>query len=290
MHGDGHGRDEFLPRRPRGLKLGASLALCAHAVLVVGLAFGVRWRTSEPEVMSAELWASSVQQAAPAPVAVEPPPPPPPPVLAERRPAPTPPAVVKGPTDAEIALEKRREAERDEKERLEKAKRDKLALEKKEREKEREKEEKTRKELAAAKVREAKEAERLEKEEEAKLAKQRDDQLKRMQAMAGATGPANATGQALRDAAPSAEYGGRVKARIKPNIVFTSEAVGNPVAEVEVRVGPTGRILGQRLLRSSGNKAWDEAVIRAVVRTEVLPRDVDGRVPPVIVIEFKPNE
>jgi colicin import membrane protein len=31
-------------------------------------------------------------------------------------------------------------------------------------------------------------------------------------------------------------------------------------------------------------------VIRAVVKTEVLPRDIDGRVPSAMVISFRPNE
>jgi colicin import membrane protein len=31
-------------------------------------------------------------------------------------------------------------------------------------------------------------------------------------------------------------------------------------------------------------------VLRAIDRTETLPRDVDGRVPPVMQIEFKPRD
>ena len=41
-------------------------------------------------------------------------------------------------------------------------------------------------------------------------------------------------------------------------------------------------------VQSSGNKAWDDAVLRAIDKTEVLPRDTDGRVPPVIVLGFRP--
>ena len=41
-------------------------------------------------------------------------------------------------------------------------------------------------------------------------------------------------------------------------------------------------------MQSSGNKAWDEAVLRAIDKTEVLPKDTDGRVPAVIVLGFKP--
>jgi len=37
-------------------------------------------------------------------------------------------------------------------------------------------------------------------------------------------------------------------------------------------------------------REWDEAVLRALDRTGVLPRDTDGRVPPNMVIAFRPRE
>jgi colicin import membrane protein len=80
-----------------------------------------------------------------------------------------------------------------------------------------------------------------------------------------------------------------VQARVHPNIVFMHDVSGNPKAEVEVRTSPDGTIVGKKLVRSSGVKAWDEAVLRALEKTEVLPRDVDGRVPSPVVIEFRPK-
>jgi colicin import membrane protein len=74
-----------------------------------------------------------------------------------------------------------------------------------------------------------------------------------------------------------------------PNVVFTEDIAGNPTAEVEVRSTPDGAILGQRLVKSSGNKAWDEAVIKAIIRTGTLPRDDDGRVPTPMILEFRPK-
>jgi colicin import membrane protein len=56
---------------------------------------------------------------------------------------------------------------------------------------------------------------------------------------------------------------------------------------VEVRSALDGTIISQRLLKSSGNKAWDDAVIKAIVRTDTMPRDTDGRVPPVMILEFR---
>jgi colicin import membrane protein len=65
---------------------------------------------------------------------------------------------------------------------------------------------------------------------------------------------------------------------------------GNPTADVEVRAAPDGTIVSRRLVKSSGNKAWDDAVLRAIDKTETLPRDTDGRVPSLLVIGFKPKE
>jgi len=34
---------------------------------------------------------------------------------------------------------------------------------------------------------------------------------------------------------------------------------------------------------------WDEAVLRAIEKTEMLPRDTDGRIPPVMTISLDPG-
>lgn len=83
---------------------------------------------------------------------------------------------------------------------------------------------------------------------------------------------------------------GRIKARILPNIVFTDSVDGNPKATVEVRAAPDGTIIGRRLVKSSGVKAYDDAVLRAIDKTEVLPRDTDGRVPSSFEIDFRLRE
>ena len=101
-------------------------------------------------------------------------------------------------------------------------------------------------------------------------------------------GPAG--GRSARDAAPSAGYAGRVRARIKPNIVYPNDSAANPLAEVEVRLAPDGTILGSRLVKPSGDADWDEAVVRALVKTGQLPRDVDGRVPPTMTIAFRARD
>ena len=183
----------------------------------------------------------------------------------------------------------REKAERD------KVERDKLAREKAEREKaEREKamaeaarQEKLAKEAEARRAKEA--AERAQREEVA-LAAQREAYLKRIQGQAGATGAPDSTGTAAQSSGPSANYAGRIRARIKPNIVLTDNVPGNPVATVEVRCAADGTIVSRKLVKSSGSALWDETVLRAIDRTETLPRDVDGRVPSLMQIEFRPRD
>lgn len=107
-----------------------------------------------------------------------------------------------------------------------------------------------------------------------------------------ATGPTGTggSGAAARDAGPSQAYAARLTAAVRPNIVFTGQLPGNPEAEVDVRVTPGGSILSRRLVRSSGHPEWDEAVLRAIDRTAVLPRDTDGRVPPRLTLVFRPRD
>lgn len=272
----------LLPPPGGGLVRGAALALLAHALLFVALTSAVQWRTSPPEAVSAELWSAVPQVAAPR--AVETPAPPPPP------PAPAPPKVEPkaepAPPDPQIAIGK---AEKEKAERLQREK----ALQEQERQAKKEREaEALKREQAEARKREQLKAEQLAKQkaEDERLAKLREDNLRRMMGQAGATGAADSTGTAARDAGPSKSYAGKLVATIKPNIVFTDTISGNPAAEVEVSAAPSGTILARRLVRSSGHKDWDDAVLRAIDRTGTLPRDTDGRVPPRIIVAFRPQE
>jgi colicin import membrane protein len=108
--------------------------------------------------------------------------------------------------------------------------------------------------------------------------------------LAGASGGETATGTAKQSTGPSAGYAGRVSARVKPNIVFTAEVSGNIEAGVEVKTSPDGTITGRKIIKSSGNKAWDDAVLRALDKTEILPKDTDGRVPSTLEMYFKPKD
>ena len=295
-----------------------SFALFMHLLLLAALTWGVHWKT-QPNTLSAsaELWSAVPMEAAPAANEPEPTPPqavpPPEPVKAvdpkpELKPTPPSPPKVDAAAEREAAdialkkekekkLQEKKEAELEkkkklEKDKLEKAKLDKEKLKEKEKEKAKElekkkKEEALKKEVTAAKAKEdAKKAAAEEKRTEAL----RNENLKRMQGMAGASGEENSKGTALKASGPSASYAGRIIARIKPNITFTEDVAGNPKAEVEVRTSPDGTIISRKLLSSSGNKAWDEAVLKAIDKTATLPRDEDGRVPPILVISFRPKD
>ncbi len=298
---------EFAPPPAPGTGRSLTLALFVHGLLLVALTAGIQWNQENPLAAEAELWAAVPVAAAPKLVEVEPPPPPPPAPKEVAKPPPPAPD-----QDAEIALAKRRkqlddekklqqakEAERrqaelkkaeqkkaEEKKAKLKAEEDKRQLEAK---REEERKDKERKDKEAKKLQAQKEAKQAA-EEAKKLEAIRNDNMKRMAGLAGATGGDNATGSAQRSAGPSDSYGGRIRARIKPNIVFTEEVVGNAPAEVEVRCAPDGTIVGKKLVKSSGNTAWDNAVLKAIDKTEVLPRDVDGRVHSPLLISFRPKD
>lgn len=253
---------EFAPPRPPGRLPSFGIALAAHLVLIAALTWGVGWkRQATQPAFEAEIWAAVPQEAAPR--AVSPPPVPPAPKVQQ----PPPPQQ----READIALEKEKKAKL-ERERKEAQDRKKAADD-----------EKRRKEQ---------EAKRREEAEAKELERQREDNLRRMAGLAGASGAPSSSGSALQSAGPSGTYAGRIMARIKPNIVFPERdsIPGNPATEVIVRLAPDGTIVGKRVSKSSGVKAWDEAVLRALDKTAVLPRDTDGRVVPEFPISFRPKD
>lgn len=293
-------RLEFAPPPTPGLVRAMGLAIIAHVLLVAALTWGVNWKSDPVTVTAdAELWAAVPQQAAPR--LQEAPSPPPTPVVA----APTPPVVAPKTPDADIALERERQRLLEEK-RLD---HEQKAQVKRRADQQREKQkviEKQKEQAIKDAAQRDKEKQALEDKKKAdaktaqtrqtaqadakKLEDQRQENMKRMAGLAGATGSASATGTAQQAAGPSAGYAGRIRARIKPNIVFTEDVAGNPTAEVEVRTAPDGTIIGKTLIKPSASAAWNEAVLKAIDKTEVLPRDVDGRVPPSLVISFRPKD
>jgi colicin import membrane protein len=264
----------LLPRPPGGAGAGMALSIGVHAALLAALAGVVQWRTQTPSVATAELWASVPEVAAAPPAPAPAPAPVPAPVPAPApAPAPPPPAAA-APKPPDIAIEQARQrAERERQEREQREQRERQDRQ------ERERRERQERERAAAQ----------ERQQAAATERAREEQLRRITQAAGTSGGSPA-GTAARDAAPSANYLGRLASLIRSNSVFTGEVSGNPATEVEVRTAAGGAILSRRLIKSSGDTAWDDAVLRAIDRTGKLPPDTDGRVPPVLIIAFRPKE
>jgi colicin import membrane protein len=107
-------------------------------------------------------------------------------------------------------------------------------------------------------------AERLRQEELAseQAAREKAERLKQAE-MAAATGK-------VVD-----EYKAKIKAKIKGNIVMPPNVPDNAHAEFMVTLLPGGAVMPPRLLKSSGNKAYDNAVERAILKSDPLPLPPD---------------
>ncbi len=277
-------QDSLLPQPTGGLAPGALAALVVHAGLIAALTLSIDWRSRQPEVISAELWAAVPQVASPPS-----PPPPPPPVVAAPTPAPPVPKPEVQPQvqrDSDIAIE------RDRRLKLEKQKADD-ELKRAEAERERKRKAEDKKAEDDRKKREAADAARAaeEKAEDARLDKQRQENLRRIMGQAGTTpNTTGSTGSSTQNAAPSANYLGRLRKMVREQVVFNGNVPGNAAAEVSVTTAPGGTIISSRLLKSSGHKEWDDAVLRALEKLGSLPRDTDGRVPPSLTLVFRQTD
>ena len=184
--------------------------------------------------------------------------------------------------EEEIRLRKEEEARRKEEE---------ARIQKEEEEARRKEEEAKRKEEEARRKEEARRIEQEAKEAE----DQRQRQIKRLKSLGATTsGPVDPVNESKGGGKPSDSYLGRLRARVKPNITFSDSQLqsvrGNPAAEVEVTCSPSGQIIGIKLTQSSGNAAWDQAVLKAIEKTGTLPRDENGKIPSKIPFVFRPRD
>lgn len=106
----------------------------------------------------------------------------------------------------------------------------------------------------------------LAREEAAIRAQRQDAELRAMLAR-------EASAQAL------ATWTDKIRAKIRGNIILPPSIVGNPEAIFDVVLLPTGDVLGTpRLRRSSGDPRYDDAVLRAILKSSPLPRPEDPNV------------
>lgn len=103
------------------------------------------------------------------------------------------------------------------------------------------------------------EAETLTQRKQAESAAQELSQLKSAQASA-------ARNKAVAD------YLGRIRGKIRGNIVLPPDIKGNPEAVFEVTQLPGGEVISVKIKKSSGNPALDAAVERAILKSSPLPK------------------
>jgi colicin import membrane protein len=71
------------------------------------------------------------------------------------------------------------------------------------------------------------------------------------------------------------EYTGKITGKIRRNIVMPPNVADDARAEFSVTLLPGGAVLSARLTRSSGNAVYDNAVERAILKSQPLPLPAD---------------
>lgn len=232
----------FEDREDPGRKASAALAAAVHVALIVLLVYGVRWQTRSPEAVEVELVRALP---APAPAVVAPPEPEPaPPPKVEPKPEPRPEPKPAPPAKPDIALkEKEKPKPKPEPKPVPKA----------------EPKPKPNK-VDPLLDRELKE---LEAQRRNQMAARDLEQLKSDQA-------------AVARSKATADYIGKIKGKIKGNIVLPPDIRGNPEAVFDVVQLPSGEILSVKLKKSSGHTAYDNAIERAILKSSPLPKPAQG--------------
>lgn len=253
-------RSDFFPPRVQGTARALSWALLAHLLLLGALTWGVSWkREASLATIEAELWSTLPQQAAPKLVEVPRPIAPPAPKIQAQ---PEPPAV----KEPVIAVEKEKP-----KPLLKVPPKSEPKVEDQPKTKAQTKPEPkitTNKALEEKKLADQKETER-------------QKNIERMAGLAGASGAQNAQGAAKQSSGMATGWDARVKARVNPQINYSGDRAGLKDLELSISILPDGTIAGRpRIVKSSGNAQWDNAVASAFEKAESLPRDANGKLPP----------
>ncbi|NHZ64349.1 cell envelope integrity protein TolA [Massilia genomosp. 1] len=125
-------------------------------------------------------------------------------------------------------------------------------------------------------------------EEQKKLDKLRDAEMRRI------TGDTGGNGEADKRSAPKGDpsYFGAIGAKIKSNLNYTGSTsmAGDPQAVYQIEQWPTGEIKSVKKIKSSGVPAYDQAVENAIAKSSPLPKKKDGTVDPSVPAAFKLKE
>lgn len=250
---------------PRGGGSGRAivLAIAVHALLGALLFFGVRWQSSPPAVIQAELWSATPQTAAPAPrpvppppkvempvpeTKVEPEPPPPKADIVEK----TPPKVEPKKPPVKVETPKVQPKPQPPVPKVET----------------KQKPEPVKPPPKDAPVRAPSDLANI---------------------LASANGPATSTGKDQQTSGPRGNetYFGRLVAAIRPQMRYPASSPGNPVVTMRIEQLPNGEVTNVTVLKPSGVQAFDEAVERAIRAASPLPRNEQGGVERVLKLEYK---
>ena len=225
-------------QREHGLGRSFALSAMVHIVLAAVLFLGVRWQVHAPSTVEVEL-VDAPPPPPPAPV-VEAPKPPPPRIEPEVKP---PPPVPK----PDIVLREKPKPKPEPKKIPPPKPKDDLELKKRMQEQ-------------LAMEQKALDQQRQERQLRELLAAQKADAARKASAAR-----ASALG----------EYIGRIQAKVRGNWILPQDLQGNPEAIFLVIQLPTGEVLSTKLLKSSGNPAYDTAVERAILKSSPLPLPSD---------------
>ena len=270
--------DNFSPLTPEEKPNLAALILAAlvHLLLIGALFLGVQWKSQAPSSVSVEVW-----RAPPPSVAMKAEPVPEPPAPPEPKPEPKPVPKVEPtpPVKPDIAI-------KDDKKKKEEPKKPEPKKEeprKPEPKKEEAKKPEPRREVPDFQ----KQLERdLKEAQQQKLAR---DQLARADAELRQRGQLKAEQEALGRSRGLAAYSDKIRAKIKGNIVLPHAIQGNPEAIFEVTQLPSGEVINVRIRKSSGNRLLDDAIERAIRKSDPLPLpDQPGLFQRVLELKYKP--
>lgn len=267
-----------------------------------------------------------VKEPEPVPEPTPVPPPPPPPTPAPK-PEPVKQQVTPQKEDPEIALKQEKKRKEEEKKRVEEEKQRKLDEQKKQEEQKKQdqlkklEEQKKQEELQKQKElqkqqelkkqqEEQKKQDQLKKQEEekkkAEAQKKADADKKRQQADAAAAdlrrqatlermrSMAGGSGTAEKTQGPKGDpnYASKVALKVRSNTVFAVPPTvsGNPSVEFKVELLPDGSVRSISKTKSSGVPGFDEAVARAIEKSQPFPQDKDGKVPGSLNIVHRPKD
>lgn len=227
-------------RREEDLTPAFVLAVAVHVLLVAALMLGVHWQSHAPEVVTVELWAPPPPRVAPAPPKRAP--------VVRPAPQPKPEARLERPDIAVKAPPKPKPKPKP-------------------------------KPLPEPKPAPKPVAKPAPTPPDDRRAQQllREELAREQQLLAAERERQSISAQLARDAAASRNramdtYVSKIRGKVRGNIVLPPDIQGDPEALILVTQLPTGEVLQAKLVISSGHAAYDDAVLRAVLKSSPLPK------------------